>query len=209
MKLTRVAACGAAMLSLLAIPGTAMASSPRPPASPVLVSIACPPFRLPPPPSGKPVPVPAYTYSVSAASGVPVKVARLTGCCGPIVYAMRPATQKVYARSLAAWKVYVKSPAARIRCLAQAVVFNMPAGSRFITEVRGPRLEAHQAILYRGRLYTVASVWGSRFTLDYQGKPFVNHGSAIHDGKAAVLGRVFVINCRPVPRAVPRPAPSR
>ncbi len=120
MKLTRIAALGATVLGLLAVPFSgpaAMASTASSPATPVPVKVICP-----------------------------------------------------------------------------------PAGGRVLTEVHGPRLRAHEVIYYRGGIYTVASARGNWFTLDYRGKPFVNHGAAIRDGRALVLRGGVVITWRPAPR---------
>ncbi|MBV9450839.1 MAG: hypothetical protein JO345_33610 [Streptosporangiaceae bacterium] len=176
MKLKRVTALGAVVLGLLAVPTTALASPASSTPGPVTVVASCPPFR--PLPLAAPVPavtvVPGKTASVNATP--------IAGCCGPVVYA-RPKQSE--------------PPVYRVTCAARVLVFDMRAGGRLITEVRGPRLHVHDVVFYRGRLYTVAVVAGSRFALDYRGKPFVNGGSAIYDGRATVLGVVSAVICRP------------
>lgn len=179
MKLKRVTALGAVVLGLLAVPATALASPASSPPRPVAVAYPCLPLRhLPPDVS----PAPAVT--VVPGKTAPVNVTRIVGCCGPLGYARLKQS---------------KLPVFRVACAARVLVFDMPAGGRLITEVRGPRLHVHDAVFYRGRVYTVTAVVGSRFALDYRGKPFVNGEYAIHDGKAVVLGALSVVICRPAP----------
>jgi hypothetical protein len=72
-------------------------------------------------------------------------------------------------------------------CQPQTVVFNMRSGSSTATEVRGQRPRVGNALLFRGKLYAVRSVWSDHFNLNLRGKLVVNHGRAIHDGVAVVL----------------------
>ena len=190
MKLTRIAACGAAMLSLLAIPTTALASSPP---RPIAVKGMCSPLRAYP----KPAPVDSAAPVRTKVVKVPPTsyLVRAVACCGVVVqYGQVPAHRSVVLQPF---------------CPRQTLVFTMPSGGRAITEVRGPRLSVHDAVRYRGRVYTVASVWGHRFTLDYLGKPFVNRGAAIYDGKAVLLRGAVIVVCTAVPRPAPRPVPSK
>lgn len=64
MKLKRVAALGAVVLGLLAVPTTAMASTGGPPPGPVAVKAICPPLRLHPwpAPAATLTPVKAFPY---------------------------------------------------------------------------------------------------------------------------------------------------
>ena len=87
----------------------------------------------------------------------------------------------------------------RAFCAPQGLVFDMPAGGRTLTEVRGPRLSVHEMIFYRGTSYTVAFVQGSRFTLDLRGKPWVNRGPAIREGRAFVVRGIALELCAPRP----------
>jgi hypothetical protein len=163
MKLTRFAALAVLTLGvgLVAAPATAMASTGSSPPRPVPVTAV---LRCPP--------VPIRAHSV-VAQPIPVSGVPIIACCGVVRYR---GPVKVYR----GW-VAVRA------CPAPSLVFDMPAGGSVLTEVRGPRLFVHEAIFYRGTIYTVASVHGGQFRLDVRGKPFVNGGAAIHDGRAVVL----------------------
>lgn len=175
MKLKRVAAFGATALGLLAVPATAMASAGGPPPRPVAVKVVCPPFRPPP----RPVPIATLTpVRPAPAKVVPVKapaVFRVFACCGKGVVE------------------HVSGTSLRAVCAPQSVLFDMPAGGRTLTELRGPRLRVHELIVYRRGIYSVASVRGANFTLDLRGKPFVNRGPAIRDGRALILRNAVVV----------------
>jgi hypothetical protein len=167
MKLTRFAALGVLTLGvgLMAAPATAMASTGSSPPRPVPVTEVAVSLRCPPPFAVRPYPV--------VVRPVPAPGAWIIACCGIVRYR---GPVKVHR----GW-VAVRA------CPAPSLVFDMPAGGSVLTEVRGPRLFVHEAIFYRGTIYTVASVNGGQFRLDVRGKPFVNGGAAIHDGQAVVL----------------------
>jgi hypothetical protein len=183
MKLTRTMALGAVGLGLLAVPfsGTALATPASSPPRPIAVTAMCPPLQA----STRPAPV-------ASATPVPVKRIELpptsyfVACCGTVAgYGKVPGL-----RAVVRWAA----------CPRQNLVFDMPAGGRIITEVRGPRLIVHEPVVYRGGIYTVTSVHGTRFTLDFHGKPFVNHGAAIRDGRALILrAPVALVVCSPRP----------
>ncbi|HEX6522372.1 MAG TPA: hypothetical protein VF070_20545 [Streptosporangiaceae bacterium] len=185
MKLMRVTALGAAVLGLLAVPTTALASPASSPPRPVAVAYPCLPLRLLPP----------IASSVPAATVMPVKTPRR-------LPSRRGGNSRRGPKPVERSEALARRetpPVFRVTCAARVLVFDMPAGGRLGTEVRGPRLHVHDAVFYRGRVYTVMAVAGSRFALDYRGKPFVNGRSAIHDGRAVMLGVVSVVICRPAP----------
>jgi hypothetical protein len=179
MKLKRIAALSAVVFGLLAVPATAMASTSGGPIVAVAVELRCPlPHLLPPGATGAVTIVPSSAVPSSAVpspaasiSAVPATGVRIV-CCGLVKPGNRP---------------YVRA------CPPLTLVFDMRAGSSTITEVHGPRLFVHEPILYRGGFYTIRSVRGDKFTLDFRGRLFVNHGPAIHDGRAVVVrGEVFL-----------------
>jgi hypothetical protein len=173
MKPTRIAALSVVVSGLLAVPATAMAStsgSPAVPAISVTVAVRCLPRPVPQAKGavGAVTIVPSPAVYVSARPGFPIRVF----CCGLVHPGAIPAFRA---------------------CPLLTLVFDMRAGSSTITEVRGPRLSVHEAIYYRGGVYSVRSVRGDTFTVDFRGRLFVNHGAAIHDARAIVLrGAVFL-----------------
>ncbi len=84
-------------------------------------------------------------------------------------------------------------------CAARVLTFDAPAGGSVFTEVRGPRLAAHEKLFYRGRIYQVAWVSGKQFGLDFRGRLFRNDGPAIRDGRAVVLPFVVIWTVTPAP----------
>lgn len=124
---------------------------------------------------------------------VPVAVRLI---CPPLRLAPRPPAVTLTPVNKLPGKAFpVKVFPVRAFCGPQGLVFDMPAGGRTLTEVRGPRLSVHEMIFYRGTSYTVAFVQGSRFTLDLRGKPWVNRGPAIRDGRAFVVRGIVVEVC--------------
>jgi len=129
----------------------------------------------------------------------PVTLVTAFCCAGPLRPFPVPRQVSVAPASVVAASVVPKpakgQPVARVvvfaGCAAQVVVFDAAADGSVFTEVRGPRLADHEPILYRGRIYQVASVSGKHFTLDYRGRPYHNDGPAIHDGRAVVLPYIF------------------
>jgi hypothetical protein len=83
--------------------------------------------------------------------------------------------------------------------LGQPMTFDMPAYSSTATEVSGPRLTAHELVIYQRHTFMIRSVNGRSFTLDQLPglvkKPgpvftftlFTNGATAIIDGHAVVL----------------------
>jgi len=181
----RIAAIAAMTVALgAAVPATAMASTVSATQGPGPVQVPVPAKCLPPgvitraPVKVKP-PVKPPVGVTKPVRGKPVAVLVL-GCCGVTPRHAVPRSPQV--------------------CRAQAVEFDMAAGSSVVTEVRGPRLHAGERLLYQRQLYTVRSVWGRDFDVDHQGTLVTNNGLAIHDGIAFVIGRgVAIITLAPAP----------
>jgi len=188
MKLNRITVLGAVAVSalalgLLAVPTTAMASTGGTAAGtvvssgPVPVKVRCPPpvLHLTSAPGAAPV----ATWIVRTTSAAPVPRSVRIICCasipGAVPVAVKPGGK----------------PILRV-CSLPSLVFDLASGASVATEVRGPRLSVHEVVFYRGNVYIVRSAWGDKFTLDFRGRLFVNHGPAVHDGHAlAIRGGVF------------------
>jgi hypothetical protein len=71
-------------------------------------------------------------------------------------------------------------------CPSQALRFDMASGSSTLTEVSGPMLTPPEQFGYDGRTYTIMSVnpGADSFTVFVNGALFVNKGPAITDGIA-------------------------
>jgi hypothetical protein len=193
MKLNRTTALGAVAasalaLGLLAVPATAMASTGGTPAAtvagtgPVPVKVRCPPpvLRLAPAPT-------TVALSILRTRPVPVSGSATIVCCASVPGAM-PMPVKPGGK-----------PIVRA-CSLRPLIFDLAAGASVATEVSGPRLSVHEVVFYRGNIYTVRSAWGDKFTLDFRGRLFVNHGPAVHDGHAlAIRGGVFIVVGVPKP----------
>jgi hypothetical protein len=69
-------------------------------------------------------------------------------------------------------------------CQPQAFTFGMASGSSTLTEVSGPVLVPSQEFTYDGNAYTIMSVnpGADSFTVSLNGWRFVNNGAAITDG---------------------------
>lgn len=171
MKLTRIVALGVMALGLLTVAPVAVA--------PVTALASTP---------GPPVPFP-----IPGKCQVPPP--RSLAMAGSGTFAVAPVPGPVVICCAVVKRVHgpVRHPLA---CQGRRLVFDMPAFGRDAHEVIGPRLRGHELIFFRGRIYEVASVHGRTFTMDTRGRPFVNRGPRIHDGKALVLALVRVI-CPP------------
>jgi hypothetical protein len=215
MNFRTIAASAAIALGLLAaVPGTAMASTAG--SGPTPVQVRCPPKGVQ---GGGPVTkVACCANAVVRKRGGPVaKVACCANavvskhgglvtsiaCCARLVRSGPPPGPGV-------GPVPIATPvAARVAaCGGQSMTFDMPAYSSTATEVSGPRLTAHELVIYKQRLFIIRSVHGRSFTLtqllNRLKKPaqpvrilklalFTNGATAITDGHAIVLRGQFSI----------------
>jgi hypothetical protein len=195
MIIRRIAATAAAAVALLAVaPGVARASSAGT--------------------SPRPAPARCKVTVVGKHGGGPVTAA---GCCAVLIKA-HPVTIKGHPVTIKRKPVTI-ARALPASCGSRPVTFDMPAFSRTATEVSGPHLTTHELFIYDGRIFTIASVQGSAFTLDrlpavalkrfpaggkpvpvsrkhltaVKPAPFTNGATAITDGHARVLGGPAVI----------------
>jgi len=210
MIIRRFAAAGAVALAFAAaVPGAAMASSAG--SSPRPVQVQC---------GGK---------TVVKRGGGPVAPVARPGCCGLLVKRGqfvkrgRPVKQKVGSGdipfpALACCPTLIKGgspPRLRVSqgsvtvaiCGTQRMTFDMPAYSSTATEVSGPRLTAHELVVYKQRLFMIRSVSGRSFTLTRLfslGKPlqpvqaikpalFTNGATAITDGHAVIVRGLIAV----------------
>jgi len=160
----------------------------------------------------KPTPPRPCAAAVTAARGGP---ALRVACCG------RPV---VVIRHRGAAPVPLRFVPVRA-CAARSMRFDMPAFASTATEVSGPRLSAHDLVIYQRKTFMIESVHGRAFTLARLPvlaarrsgpvrRPWVtaikivrfrNGATAITDGRAQVLGGPLVIVVRARSSRLSRP----
>jgi hypothetical protein len=165
MVMKRLAAIAATALVALATgPGVALASAGGP--------------------SPQPIQSPCLRGGVVVKRGVPV---RAFACCGIVVIKGGPPGL----RPVPGIGRPVPGPGRPVpatACRIQLMTFDMPAFSSTATEVSGPRLSAHELVVYKQQVFMIASVQGRAFTLDRLPVPF---------------GRAFPVGGKPVPVSKP------
>jgi hypothetical protein len=192
MVIKTFAAVAATALAALATgPGVAMASGGS---GPQPIQSSCPRAGVVVKPGG---PVSALACCGVIVKGVIVKGGTVKGGTAkggrPVRGVARPAPGK-------------PQPVTARACRIQLMTFDMPAFSNTATEVSGPRLSAHELVMYKQREFLIASVHGRTFTLDrlplvalrafpVGGKPLpVGKG-----GKPVPIGKRHLSPVKPVP----------
>ena len=117
-----------------------------------------------------------------------------------------------------------------VACAGQQMTFDMPAFATTATELSGPRLTAHELVIYQRHVFMIRSVHGRAFTLArlpvltltvphgvvrkrhavtaaIRLSPFRNGANAITDGHAIVIRALVAITVRISPRRLSRRCP--